>query len=1106
MTMNKRGQKTPKKAKMDYSNTTLHEIIKSQANSDVSFSELDNLSRGMVLRFIAENHIDIKVFSKKWYDVLADKFYASEYVFDEDLPFGIGVERRTFDTFDQLFDYTRGDVYENSCFYGYTFSKYDVERNRLILKSINTESFIDETIDLYIFEAIAKRKHEEISTAICKSKRMAEWFQNCGSIHNLARLEEKYQQFQEQFFMFRSRDIFASFVLRQDKNAIKDATIKFASEHDIFEGINFYRILLNYGTEAARAVADTFAPVDCSERTIKKRIKSFRRILESFENGEFQTKRKTVFDAELQLYVIRDTYYVAGGGFVNCEYFSSFDELVVFLNGDLCGVDFSEAHISQKEILKFKVDSETKMPRFGKVKTYFVDKKYKNGQFIVEQKWLNEDDLIIFDSKHSFEFFFDFVHFLKGDLSNADFLMCKGIEKIKKLTAIRIDGIKVKSEAARELGLPVSAFPLSCIPAANFKTSEKYELKTIDEFAIKRPENFDYAGRISYITDIHLLHRFAANKCEALEDVEYVTRSIIESIGEQSSSINLIGGDTCSDFGLFKDFANKLKPYCSDKEYFFVLGNHELWGLHEEGLPEIVKKYRGVLSDTSPRLHLIQNSIFYADTDWKEISEQELSTISVDELKKRTRKSRVTIFGGIGFSGFNDQFNANSGIYRGVLNREEEKNESRKFLELYKKVVKVFQGRNLVILTHMPMKDWGGPNLTPEPGVIYVSGHDHNNYFYDDGATRIYADNQIGYQGKKLSLKKISLNFGYDWFADYSDGIYEISKEDYETFYRGINETLSFGWPYESLHMVKRDKNYMFFMKAPPKGNLMMLAGGQRKGTNGHSLEYYYENLSNYSQSIKMFLSEYNNFEKQLSASIKKIGGRGTIHGCIVDIDFFNHLYINPLDGTITPYHATSIVDKDVYENVRSLLKCERPELYKNYKKLIESESTDNMLVELGANLPISRRTYYYGDTDIYRYSRIIKGFQFTTGCNVVRLWNDDFVSNASEENGRLIVSGVLEPSLNPKPAKATRRKQKEDKQIEQKIVLSQEQKEALRSDNYKEKIKTTTEGKISCLAYRGSQSGADYLCNICGYKWSMRPDKFKDRCNYLCPKCKADK
>ena len=129
-----------------------------------------------------------------------------------------------------------------------------------------------------------------------------------------------------------------------------------------------------------------------------------------------------------------------------------------------------------------------------------------------------------------------------------------------------------------------------------------------------------------------------------------------------------------------------------------------------------------------------------------------------------------------------------------------------------------------------------------------------------------------------------------------------------------------------------------------------------------------------------------------------------------------------------------------------------------------------------------------------------------------MRLWNDAIIVEPSEENGRLIVSGIIDPNSlpqhvveprlrvtrEPKTRVVQERRPKVDK-----IVLSDEEKIQIRNDKYKEKINTETNGAIICLNYRGPTEKAYYKCNVCGYEWSTRPDHFKDRQKYLCPKCK---
>lgn len=199
-----------------------------------------------------------------------------------------------------------------------------------------------------------------------------------------------------------------------------------------------------------------------------------------------------------------------------------------------------------------------------------------------------------------------------------------------------------------------------------------------------------------------------------------------------------------------------------------------------------------------------------------------------------------------------------------------------------------------------------------------------------------------------------------------------------------------------------------------PKGRLSVLNGGSIKSVGGHSLEYFYENLTNYAQSVTMFLSKYDLFEKEVSNVIRKLGGLGRVHGSIIDIDFYNHLYLNPLDSSVTPYFAYSMTRKYVYKNLPSLLNSRCPRLYANYEKLIRQSGNGVELVALNNDLVISKDVLFVESTEMYKVSRLLKGLQFTSKHNIVRLWNDALIKKASEENGRMIVSGIINPESVP--------------------------------------------------------------------------------------------
>lgn len=993
---------------IDCSSLSLPEIIEKKTKRKASFYELNPVEQRSVLNYIEDSNIDLKIFKRKWYDVLSNKFYAVEY--QPSGLFFVTDSKNEFDNFDDFYEYVRGDIYENSCYYGYIFSDKDINKYHIDLKSLNFDSLINETTDSYSFDSI---NLEETANDDCnknRAKQILLWIEKCEPISTYTVLESKLKQFTSTFNFWDAKYVFLSMILRKDKKIIKNAAVRFAYKHDIRDGLSFGDILLTYGKDDALRVINCFA-CKCSYSTKKKRISNFKDALENFESQRPTPLRMLGFDHDLQLYYVKDRYYSDMSYSFDCRnYFGSFDEFILFVNGDLSGADLSRAPISREEINKYKINEKTKYPLPEKFEKYEIEKKYANENFCVTQEWFGCDGTLIFTKQHSFEIFFDFVHFLKGDLSNANLLLCDGIERIASLPGLKIDGIKVRSQVAEKLGLKIDLISENRFKVKDFEVTNKNEIETIQNFLDERPEDDEREYEISYMSDIHLCHKFDLFKCRTVEDIDCVIKTMAKTIGEQSSIINLIGGDTAGDFETFKCLVNYLNTYSKGGYFFFVLGNHELWGLSGDNYETIVTKYRQVLEENgSGRMRLVQNNLFYLDDDWKEISEKELITISPNELRERVRGANVIVFGGVGFAGMSEELNANNGIYMDVINREEEKANSTRFVRLYTKVTDALKDKNLIVLTHMPMKDWGGEDIHAKEGVVYVNGHTHFNYFYDDGKKRIYADNQIGYKGKKISLKYFTMSLTYDWFADYKDGIYKITKKDYLKFYHGVGETFSFNRQYEKLFMIKRDATYMFLMQSS-KGSLLILNGGSIRKTE-HSLEYFYENLVQYSKSVRMFLSKYDAFQKQVSSDIKKIGGNGRMHGSIVDIDYFHHLYLNPLDGSVTPYFASSIVDKYVYANIPSLLKYGCPNLYVNYEKLItQQQHNGTSLVIFSNNFALSKDRIYVGDTEMYRISRILKGLQFTTRYNIVRLWNDAIATNASEENGRLIVSSLINP------------------------------------------------------------------------------------------------
>lgn len=204
---------------------------------------------------------------------------------------------------------------------------------------------------------------------------------------------------------------------------------------------------------------------------------------------------------------------------------------------------------------------------------------------------------------------------------------------------------------------------------------------------------------------------------------------------------------------------------------------------------------------------------------------------------------------------------------------------------------------------------------------------------------------------------------------NYADGIYEISFDDYWS-YSFIILNLSLFRPSfsrsEKILMLKNNGFYMFVSVSHAGKSISIMHGGQLKKL-PRPLQYYYDRLPEYGTYVLSTFSKYwdnlyklshfiesiklpvtkiklleqkeKNFIEQVKENtglyfqLYKTKFSGRVHGCIVDLDFYNHLFLNPFDGTTTPYHALSKEEKYIYRSVDNLIAAKRPEMLEEYRK-----------------------------------------------------------------------------------------------------------------------------------------------------------------------------
>lgn len=519
---------------------------------------------------------------------------------------------------------------------------------------------------------------------------------------------------------------------------------------------------------------------------------------------------------------------------------------------------------------------------------------------------------------------------------------------------------------------------------------------------------------IYYITDIHVEHQLAERRIKRGPVVKLslpeIQRRIDEKIAEllvsapSTDGTLLIGGDVADSVEVEALFYKQLSSFWQGK-IISVLGNHELWGGHLTGLrptrsiDEIVTDYRQAIS----RATLLENELFIVYKGFgpfcnKILNEKMILNASVEELAEVCANSTFLVLGGIGFSGLNPVYNAEMGLYGEIVSTEEDIARSKRFRAVYEKVLASAENLRVIVLTHMPMANWSDARYNPK--WIYVSGHTHQNTFLlqHDG-TAVFSDNQVGYQPKPWHLNSFTIDVHrYDPFKNFPDGIHLITRKQYFEFNRGQGiKVQSMKYPGE-LYALKHDGVYMFVLKRV--SGLRLLAGG-RPHKLDHDIDYYFDNLPEYVRKVRCAFAPYRKALSMISDEIHVIGGTGTVHGCIVDIDVFNHVYLNPFDGKVTPYFARDMTDKLIFNNMESLLETSPfpPQLTSGvsmltrYSSLAKEERLPILSRNANKKWDLATVPQVVLDRSMYEPSRVMRSIQYIFDQNVLRVWNDAVLS-----------------------------------------------------------------------------------------------------------------
>lgn len=548
-------------------------------------------------------------------------------------------------------------------------------------------------------------------------------------------------------------------------------------------------------------------------------------------------------------------------------------------------------------------------------------------------------------------------------------------------------------------------------------------------------DNIPNIGKFFYITDLHLESQLGLTGMTTDEIKGKVAQKVDEMLGglskeDMADGVLLVGGDVADSEEVAKIFFDAVFFHFHGP-IIFVLGNHELWdgctyangkSCQKRSIDEVVtayKQFNKTKFGFEAKMYCLENEVLvcYKNSMYQNsdefgvgrktagmprgglcvLTEEMLLNTSTDDLREFFDECSMIVLGGLGFCGLNPRYNADTGLFRDRVSREEDVERSKRFRAVYDRVVSCADNKRVVVLTHTQTEDW--TTDAPHPNWVYVNGHTHQNGLVktEDGVTVLY-DNQVGYKPKKWHLNQFSLEQYYDPFEAWADGIYRITPQQYMDFNAGRGIQMEYFRQQGDIYALKQKGIYMFMLQYGL--GLYLLRGGQKLNV-FHGLEYYAANLEKYVEKIQMAFRPYRNALDKIAAEVKRFGGSGYVHGSIVDIDYYNHIYLGPFDGYLMPYFAFDVTGRREFRSVQELLESspfpalgsDGTPMLSAYTKLLDAGGVSILAPTVKEAALAVVPMEILDERNIYAPSRVMKSIQYLLDKGVVRVWNDAVLS-----------------------------------------------------------------------------------------------------------------
>ena len=172
-------------------------IKKSIKQKSIDYRDIPLELRDNIDIIEAERKSGMRVYSNRGYDVIFNRFFVQEDIIDFSDNSILKTITTNFESFDDYYEYLKGNIYEKSCYYQCEFTSRQIKKYKIDVNKIKNNAFINYTIADDSLDKELESLNDEFKNAELKKEKNKLWINKVLDCKNLKELMKVLRNFRK---------------------------------------------------------------------------------------------------------------------------------------------------------------------------------------------------------------------------------------------------------------------------------------------------------------------------------------------------------------------------------------------------------------------------------------------------------------------------------------------------------------------------------------------------------------------------------------------------------------------------------------------------------------------------------------------------------------------------------------------------------------------------------------------------------------------------------------------------------------------------------------------------------------------------------------------